>query len=325
MKRRNFVKTLASLAAVGTLPGVAAAAGAATTGAHEGSQGPAALRSYTAARYSLEIDGADVGLLESIEGGHAVSEVISDASGKRLGKLSYEPLRVSLRIPPHADVTKLLGEVAGNGAGRRTVGIVGYDMNMKATSFREFLNAVPTEIAIDKLDAGASKAGISVLITFQAEQMRVGDKGGATGRLGSKAKVASQFRFSVSGLESAAIAAVELPTWKRDALMRTVGDAKGASTTLGKADLTTFTAEITASRAQPWLDWFEQFAILRKDGNERTAKLELLAPDAQTVLYTISLAGVGIAALRSPKVAGNTETIAKLEATLYAERITYGS
>jgi hypothetical protein len=324
MKRRNFVKTLASLAAVGSLPGVAAAAGAGTTSGHEGSEGPAALRSFAASRYGLEIDGAEVGFLESVEGGNAVAEVITDASGKRLGKLSYEPLRVSLAIPPHADVTKLLGEVAGNGAGRRTIGIVGYDLNMKATSFREFLGAVPTEIAIDKLDAATAKGGTSALITFQAEQMRVGDKSGAAGKLASKAKVASQFRFSVSGLESSAIASVELPVWKRD-VIRGSGDVKGASATLGKADLTTFAVAIAASQAQPWLDWFEQFAILRKDGNERTAKLELLTADAQTVLYTISLAGVGIAALRSPKAEANKETIAKLEATLYAERITYGS
>lgn len=327
MKRRNFVKTLASLAAVGALPSVAAAAGHSVVGANDArTQGPGAgtPRTFGGSHFSLEIGGTDVGAVASVEGGNAVSEVVLDAgtggfTGKHLGALSYEPLKVVLNAPPHPDVTKLINESLAKTV-RTGIAIVGYDFNYKVISYRELTNAYLAEVGLSKLDAASAKEPLGIELTFQPELVRTADKSGGAGKVAAKSKAAGGFRFSVSGLDAATqgVSAVDMPSAKLRPLTKGVANS-------GKYDLSAFTVELSMQHAKPYLDWFEQFAIKRSNTEEATAKLELMTPDLKSVLYTVTLEGVGISALRTAKQEAGNESIAKLEATLYAERMTFGS
>jgi len=326
MKRRNFVKTLASLAAVGALPGVAAAAGHSLTGENASDlQGPAAAspRAASAGNFSLEINGTDVGFLESVEGGNAVADVLADGTvggftGKRLGNLAYEPLKVTVNAPPQPELIKYLNESFA-GKGRGAVAIVGYDFNYKVISYRELTNAYLSELGFELLDFAGGKAPLGVQLTFQPEAVRTIEKTGTAGKVGTKQKIVSSFRFTVAGVDDAgdAVAAVALPTAKLKPI------TKGASAT-GKYDLSTFTVDISAARAKPYLDWFEKFAI-KRGGEETTAKLDLMTPDLKSVVSSVSLTGVGISALRTSKQEAGTEKVVRMEATLYAEQLSFGS
>lgn len=327
MKRRNFVKTLASLAAVSSVSGVASASSPVSRGSADAErQGPAAdNRAYTGGRYTLEIDGVDVGLIDRVEGGAAVAEVVADGAsggfvGKRLGALTYEPLKVTLNLPPHADVTKLINDSFA-GLVRKNIAIVTYDFEYKAVSAREAANAVLTEVALEQVAAADAKDPVSVELTFQSDSIRTVARSGAAAKLTTKTKSASNFRFTVSGFDAAIVTAVAMPSAKR------VGGApsKAVSGATSRIDLSPFTIDVTANKAQPFHDWMEQFAIARKDTAERTAKLELLTADLKEVVYTVSLSGVGIAAVRTDALTATQERLARSQITLYAERITYGS
>jgi hypothetical protein len=332
MKRRNFVKTLASLAAVGSVSSVASAAGFGEEPAAHKPQGPAAgtPRSFTAANFGLQLNGTDVGFVHSVEGGNAVADVVLENTpgtfaSKRLGTIKYEPLRIKLPMVVHADVTKAINDALTSGGIVKSLAIVGMDMSFKITSFREATDCVLTEVGFEQLDA-TSKAPLNMVLGFQPTVVRTIDKAGEAKKAISgktKAVLESNFRLTIDGVDATGVSSIKSILAKRSASSATVGAAKISAQVGGRFVAEDIELEVASHQAQSFVEWFEAFAINRSKAEERTAKLELLGPDLKAVLYTVTLSGVGISALRVGQHEAQTDKLARVKASIYFERFSF--
>lgn len=66
--------------------------------------------------------------------------------------------------------------------------------------------------------------------------------------------------------------------------------------------------------------WFES-TVLQEKTDERNGKIELLSPDLKTVLFSITLRGLGV--YRLAPDGGNPDTVRRLEARIYVESATF--
>jgi hypothetical protein len=333
MKRRNFVKTLASLAAVGSVSSVASAAGFGGEPAAHKPQGPAAgtPRGFTAAHFSLQLNGTDVGFVHSVEGGNAVADVVLENTpgtfaSKRLGTIKYEPLRIKLPMVAHAAVTKAINDGLASGGIVKSLAIVGMDMSFKITSFREATDCVLTEVGFEQLDA-TSKAPLNMVLGFQPTVVRTIDKAGEANKAAvsgkTKAVLESNFRLTIDGVDATGVTSIKPILAKRSSNSATIGSAKTSMQVGGRFVADDIELEVGSQHAQPFVEWFEEFAINRSKPEERTAKLELLGPDLKAVLYTVTLSGVGISALRVGQQEAQTDKLARMKASIYFERFSF--
>jgi len=340
MKRRNFVKTLASLAAVGSVSSVASAASfgvdpvsakpESSSPRGRGFAGPAAgtPRSFGASHFSLQINGSDVGFLESVEGGNAVADVVVEGAHagfatKRIGAVKYEPLRLKLPAPVHADVTKLIADSIAGGGAIKSLAIVSYDLNMKAVAQRDVSDALLTEFGFEQLDA-ASKSPLHMVLGFQPASVRSVEKAGEAGKIGAKTKTTTEgsFKLTLDGIETRGVVSIKPLIAKRSTATATVGGSKVSAQVGNRFEVEAIDLQVSSAQAQPFFDWFEEFAIKRNKVEERGGKLELLGADLKTVLYTVNLAGVGISALRVEEQSSG-DKLSRVRATLYAERLAF--
>jgi hypothetical protein len=77
------------------------------------------------------------------------------------------------------------------------------------------------------------------------------------------------------------------------------------------------------SASQTWTAWFDDFVVkgLSGDENEKSGKLSFLTPDRKSTLAEVRFFNLGIFRLEPEAKAVDAETIARIRAELYCERM----
>ncbi len=291
-----------------------------------------------ASRAYLELSGVAVGMLRSASGGNVVADVVAEraGAGKRLGRVRYEPFVLETGPAMTPEFWKVLQN--GPGSAPLDGAVVLVDFNQKVLKRLEFVNARVTEIALPALDAAASKETASLLVTLVPDMVRVvPGSGTAPSFIANKARpmLASNFRLSIDGLDTTRVNKIDALVLKQVAASLGNADRRDLEQQLKKkaesgerrefapetmapdvSDLVFFASMVGVGSLEKW---FESFVVRGNNAasEEKTGKLELLSPDLQTVLLTITLRGLGIYRLAP---AGDFT-----EARLYVESITIES
>jgi phage tail-like protein len=293
-----------------------------------------------AGRYGLELDGLFSGILESVEGGYASSDVVVHKVGadqiahKHIASVKYEDITITCGAGMSKGFYELVKGTLDRKFTRHNGAIVEYDYNNKERSRLSFFNALATEISFPTLDASSKDAAkMTVKLTPEYTRMQTGG-----GSLNARQYVIDQqvqkrwlpcnFRLQIAGLDCTRVNRIEAITVKLKVVGNPVGelqDNQAEPAHLEMPNLVVTLSESASESAKGFYDWHETFVIKGDNGKdqEKSGTLECFTPDLKEALFKLDLEHLGIFRLAPEKVETGRENIRHVQAEMYCEEIVF--
>ena len=135
--------------------------------------------------------------------------------------------------------------------------------------------------------------------------------------------VASNFRLEIDGLDCTKVSKIDSFTVKQSVQTDDIGDKRDYQKEPGKLEFPNLRITIAEAAAKTWIEWHEDFVIKGNcgDDQEKSGAIVFLSPNRQKELGRIVLHHLGIFALRRQPATAGAETIARVVAELYCERM----
>ena len=104
-----------------------------------------------------------------------------------------------------------------------------------------------------------------------------------------------------------------------------VGEARDAQIEPARLEFPNLVITLAEAYADPFYAWHDDFVIKGNNGQdkERNGTLELLTPNLQDVLFTLTFKNLGIFNLETEKVEAGAESIRRVKAEMYVEQMTF--
>jgi phage tail-like protein len=295
-----------------------------------GAAGPG--RSYVAGRYGIELDGVFMGFVQSAEGGHAYSEVVSELVGaervarKHIGNVKYEEITIKVGANMPKAFYQWLQETMAGQSSRKNGAIIAADYNYRETGRLTFTNALITEIGFPALDA-SSKDPAYITITISPEMTRrakpTGKQLPAAGGGKQKQWLPANFRLRIDGLEKSTsrVSKIEALTVKQKVATDMVGEMRDYEIEPTSLEMPNLVVTFAEHDADAWYDWADSFIIDGDNGEEKekNGTLEFLAPNLKEVLFSLNFRHLGIFKLAPEKTEAGSEQIRRIKAEMYVE------
>jgi hypothetical protein len=286
---------------------------------------------FAAGRFALELDGTMCGFLRSVEGGAISADVIveSPATGtfarKHIGQPRYEDLVLGLDLSLDKLVYQWIADTLAGKSVRRDGSITATDARLKAVSERQFFDALITEVTVPKADAASKEAGF-LTVRLSPELLRARAGSGATAKVSAaraKSWLPSNFKLEIDGLDCKKVTKIEALTFKANAAEDQIGEERIATKEPTSIEVPNLQITLAEATSQTWTAWFDDFVIkgLNGDESEKSGKLSFLTPDRKSSLAEVRFFNLGIFRLEPEPAAAGQETIARIRAELYCERM----
>ena len=289
-------------------------------------------RTSPVGRFALLLDGIPCGFVHAVSGGAVTADVVtapargSGFDEKHLGPVRYEEIAVQLDLSCDVRVYDWIAATLKRSFSRRNGSIVAIDAAGKAVSEQEFVRGLVSEVAFPALD-GSSKepAYLTVKIAPELTRLKKGSGKPIKAAPGVKPKLwpASSFKLEIDGLETKRVSKVEALTIKQSSVRETIGDTRRAVKEPGNVEFPNLRVTFPQIDADTWAAWFDDFVVKGSNGplQERGGTLTFLSADSKTRLGALGFFNLGIFRLGpEPRQAGS-ETVARLVADLYCERM----
>lgn len=327
--RRDFLKQ------VGT---GAAAVAALSKLVEQPSQGATSYRGFTAGKFSLQLDGAHVGWIQSFEGGQATADVVTEkvndgtVAHKHLAGVKYEDITISCGAGMSKAFYEWIKASFDHKHERKDGAIVAADYNFNTMTILSFSQALISEIGFPACDAGskdAAKMTLKFSPALTQYQFNVGrpvfqepppepDK--------QTRWLVSNFRLKIDGLDeaSARVNKIEAITVKQTVVEDSVGEDRGLIP--GPLDYSDLKITLPEHNAGEVTAWHEDFVIKGENGQdkERTGTLEFLTEDLKTTLFSLEFDHLGIFKLTpDPYTSDNSGKLRHIQAEMYVEEIKF--
>lgn len=331
--RRRFLGTAAgatgvALAAAAWRPAQAAAA-IPDQGPRVAS--PISGRSYVSGRFALALDGSQVGVLKSVDGGGATADVIEETVGsdrfahKHLGNVKYEDFSMQFDFGMKKGIYDWIAASWTANYSRQSGSVIAADFQGDVRSERRFFNALITETGIPACDASSKDPGY-LSLSFAPE--RTTDvKASGTLAVGTKQKLwlPSNFKLEIDGLDCSKVNKIDAFTIKQSVVSDDIGETRDYQKVPGKIEFPNLTITFAEVSAQSWIDWHKDFVINGNNGQEeeKGGRLVFLSPTLQEQLLEIKFFNLGIFKLDSEAGEPNADAPARMTAELYCERMEF--
>jgi hypothetical protein len=258
----------------------------------------------------LELDGETAGWLTSASGGLAVGIVAESDAGsaipnKQITGAVYEELAL---VAPAGGMSKSfyawLRAVADRDApgARRSGAVVVTDAAGHEARRLAFTNVLLTEVALPSADA-RSKETATLSLRLRPESARVVFPGAGKVIITPAGKpkklwTAANFRLTLGDLPTKRVTKVELPKLTAKIAAADAGESGRAAESV-RFDVSAFDLEVGASDAPDWYDWYDDFVVRGRNGQdaELDGALEFLSADGKTTVLRVTLHGVGVTAM----------------------------
>ncbi|MGZ4354398.1 MAG: phage tail protein [Gaiellaceae bacterium] len=290
------------------------------------------VRSYAVENFMLTLDGVQCGFVKSVGGGDVSAEVIQEPVGpsyfvkKHIGQPKYEDFTAQIGFGMAQAVYDWIAASWKMNYQRKDGSIVAADYTLKAQSERQFFNALLTETTIPALDA-SSKDAAYLTITFAPEYTKAVKGKGKLAPPAGKQKLflPSNFRLELDGIDCTHVSKIDSFTVKQTVVTDDIGDARDYAKEPGKLEFPNLRVTMTETGIATWESWFEDFVIKgnNDDSKEKSGAIVFLAPDLKTELGRVELFNVGIFALRAARQEAHDESIRRVTADLYCERMEF--
>jgi phage tail-like protein len=334
--KRTFSLVMSG-AVIGAVAGEQATALGAGSGRLPSTPITAEKRGYVAGKFGIEIDGVFAGWVQSVEGGHATSDVVNEKVGadhvvhKHIAGVKYEDIKVDFGTGMSKGFYQWIKDSFDHKYTRKNGAIISADFNYKELSRLTFTNALITEIGLPALDA-SSKDAAKMTLKFSPEVTRETRGGGAavkyTADKGVQKKwLPANFRLKLDGLDKATsnVTKISALTVKQKVVEHAVGELRDYEKEPASIDFPNLQISLAEASANDLYSWHEDFVIKGNNtqDKEKGGTLEYLTPDLKTVIFTLTFQGLGIYKLRPEKVEAGSETIRRVKAEMYVEQMTF--
>jgi hypothetical protein len=295
------------------------------------SQAVIATRSYVASKFALTLGGVQIGSLYSAAGGDAFGQVVTEKVGpdnialKHLGGVAYEPITVVTDFHSKA----LMNWIAESWKGKYTrqsgsILEIDYDYNIRGE--KEFFNAIIAETTLPALDAAAKDpARITVKLAPEYTRLKAGSgtKAGTSTEKTSARWLPSNFRFEMTGLDGSKVNKIDAITVRQTVTENAVGELRDYQKEPSAIDFPNLKITLASSSAQSWAAWHEDFVIKGNSeaSKERSGAIVYLDPYMKTEYGRLNLSNCGIFKLSQEPVVAGAESISRMVAELYCERM----
>jgi len=288
-------------------------------------------RAFAAGRFSFQLDGLDCGFVQAVSGGAVTADVVTapaQASGfaeKHLGPVRYEEIALQLDLSCDARVYDWIAASLTRKFLRKDGSIVATDAAGKAVSEQAFTHGLVTEVTVPALD-GASKEACYLTLKVAPETTQLKKGSGKVKPIAVKKKqqwLASNFKLEIDGLETKRVSRVDALTVKISAARDAAGELRRPAREPTSVEFPNLRVAFAQADAKTWSSWFDDFVVKGNNDSskERGGKLTFLAADGKTRLGALAFFNLGIFRLApEPRPAG-AETVARLVADLYCERM----
>ena len=287
----------------------------------------AVVRTYSAGKFLLTIDGVDCGSVVSLEGGEAfadVSETPLDTGvvDKQIGALRYEPISFEVTVPLDKPLYDWLAAFLNRSQQPTSGAVTVLDYDMKERSRLEWDEALITEVTFPACDASSKEVGrLSFLIQPARTRRVVGSGKTSKPDLSTQKKAwrVWNFELSMPKLETPAqhVSRIE-PLVIRQPVTIVDGGLQA-----GTLQIPPLTLTVSAPHADPLFAWFDDFVVQGRNGekDERSASLQLISADMKDALLGLSLKNLGVFRVGEFRLVSDSESIQKVRADLYCEQM----
>ena len=291
-------------------------------------------RTYTGGRFSLDIDGYNVGFLKKFSGLAMEADIVANDLGpdnvqkKHVSNIKWTPGKATVGIGMGKGMYDWIKAAFDKGYVTKNGTFTSADFNYKAQSQLTFLNGLITGVTVPKLD-GASKDAAYFDIEFDTEQVRWA-KGGnedIRGKVGPKQKawLCSNFRIEIGGLPCDRIATLDSFTWKCAVASDQIGIHREPTKHPAKVTVPDLKLGISYADHDAWAQaakkWFVDGEHL--EGNEMTGRIVFLDPNMKDELGEITLMNVGFKKFSDDDAEANSEKIKRFNVELYVEKMEF--
>jgi hypothetical protein len=291
-----------------------------------------------AGQIALELDGAHAGYVRASEGGDMVADVIVEAVGtastrtKHLGAARPTDIVLTCGLDMSKAFFDWLGDTLDGSVVRKNGTIVFSDFDGSEVSRLAFSDALITEIGFPAFDAAAKDAVyLTVKLSPEATTRVKGSGAKAAGKGLTKSThkqwSANAFRVSITGLETACsrISKVGALTVRIPVAENPVGEFRVLLREPTHLEIPDLVVTLAASHADQFSTWHHDFVINGNSGtgNEKSGYFEALSVNLKDVLFRIDFFALGIYKLAAERVVGSKETITRVTAAMYCERLAF--
>jgi len=296
------------------------------------------LRGSVAGKYMFRMEGLDAGWCNSIEGGHATAEVVTEKLGsevhqrKHLGPLKFEDISVVCGTGMSKAFYQWLQNSFEGKYSRQRGSIVAADFNFEAISELEFHEALITEFGMPALDA-ASKDPAKMTVKFSPENTKF-KKG--SGKISSPTKaevqkrwLPSNFAITINGLEDACkkVNKIEALVMKQKVVDDVSGETRSYLKMPAHLETPNLVMTVAESHAEAIYQWHEDFVIKGncEQSAEKSGAIHYLMPnvDRNKPLFTVEMKNLGIFKITPDKAEAGNEQIRRLKVEMYCEEMTF--
>lgn len=286
-------------------------------------------------RYALVLSGQVVGFLNSVESGFVSGTVVAQQLGnepnmlkKHWAAITYEDISVQCGGNMSPEFYQWIQSSMNSQSNSMNGTVLKTDMSYQVIEEKVFQNASITEITFPALD-GASNEPFTFNVTFKPQHTILQPGPGSqisfppqphAGNL-----LSSNFRLNIQGLENACafVQHIEPLVWKRSLGEAQTGSFQEHNAALQPLEIPDLVISLPESQAGPFAEWFQDFVIQghTTDDQEKPGILELLAPDHQQVLFTISFGHLGIFRMSPIPSSNHGQSLVKIE--MYCETMQF--
>lgn len=293
-------------------------------------------RSFTAGKFALDLNGDFAGWIQSMEGGQATADVVTEKLGsdliwhKHIAGVKYEDIKISCGTSMSKSFYEWIQASLDHKVTRFDGALIMADYNFKEVSRLNFFQALVTEVGFPALDA-ASKDAAKMSVSCAPELCRFVRKPGSTikGEIGKgqqKKWLPSNFKLVIDGLDDACkhVNKIEALTIKQKVVENPVGELRDYQREPAHIEFPNLVITCSEAYADKLYAWHEDFVIKGNNDNskEKTGSLQYLSSDLKP-LFTLDFLGLGIFKLTPEKVEAASENIARVKAEMYCEQIKF--
>ncbi|MDX6480813.1 MAG: hypothetical protein QOG85_1323 [Gaiellaceae bacterium] len=259
----------------------------------------AASSSLTSSRFSLELDGINVGRLAGADGGGLEYDVVLDppsstggdgVQNKHIGGVKYEDFTIRIGSNMDAAMYDWIKNSFDKGYTTKNGALIAGDFNYNEVRRIEFTDAFITEVTSPPLSALASPGYFTVKFS-PTLVTDVAPSGAPVQAAKHKAWLCSSFRLIVQGVDTTRLASVDSFTWKQ----RISPADSTHDISVGDLGVTFDQASLPS-----WQRWYDNFAVGGDATDERSGVVELVGANGGGVL-NLGLTGLGLYQLRKTR------------------------
>ncbi|MEP6865503.1 MAG: phage tail protein [Deltaproteobacteria bacterium] len=291
-------------------------------------------RSHTAGRFSLDVDGYNVGFLKKFSGMAMEADIVANDLGpdnvqkKHVSNIKWTPGKATVGIGMGKGMYDWIQAAFDKGYLTKNGAFTSADFNYKAMSRLDFMNALITSVTVPKLD-GSSKDAAYFDVEFEAEQVRWSKGGGEDirGKIGPKQKawLCSNFRVEIGALPCSRVATVDSFTWKCSVSADQIGIFREPTKHPAKVTVPEIKLTISHADHDAWAQaakkWFVDGHHLESD--EMTGRIVFLDPNMTDELGEVELQNVGFKKFSDEDAEANSEKIKRFSVELYVEKMKF--